>query len=46
MMVFLVGTGIWLTFGTGFIQIRKFGFAWKLFLKGAFRKETDEQTSG
>ncbi len=45
-MVFLVGTGIWLTFGTGFIQIRKFGFAWKLLLKGAFRKDTEEEAPG
>jgi len=46
MMVFLVGTGVWLTFGTGFIQIRRFGFAWKLLIKGAFRKDEEEEAPG
>lgn len=38
MIVLLIGTGIWLTLGTRFVQVRQFGHAWGLTLRGAFRK--------
>lgn len=46
MMVFLIGTGIWLTIGTRFIQGRKFGHAWALVSRGAARKDTAELGPG
>jgi AGCS family alanine or glycine:cation symporter len=46
MMVFLIGTGIWLTLGTRFVQVRQFGHAWRLTLRGAFRKSGTEREEG
>ncbi|MFQ5682940.1 MAG: alanine/glycine:cation symporter family protein [Candidatus Binatia bacterium] len=38
MMILLIGTGFWLTVGTRGVQVRQFGHAWRLTLRGAFRK--------
>ncbi|HSG05097.1 MAG TPA: sodium:alanine symporter family protein, partial [Nitrospiria bacterium] len=46
MMVLLIGTGLWLTVGTRFIQVRRFIPAFRLLLKGAFRKRPSEKESG
>ena len=46
MMVFLIGTGIWLTLGTHFVQVRQFCHAWRLTLRGAFRKGGAEREEG
>ncbi len=39
MMILLIGTGFWLTFGTRVVQVRQFVHAWRLTLGGAFRRE-------
>ena len=44
MIIFLIGTGIWLTIGTRFVQIRRFLHAWRLTLRGAFRKSPEGET--
>ena len=46
MMILLIGTGIWLTLGTRFVQVRQFGHGWRLVLKGAFRKKPSETETG
>ena len=46
MMVLLIGTGIWLTLGTRFVQVRQFGHAWSLTLRGAFRKSDTDREEG
>ena len=46
MMIFLIGTGIWLTLGTRFVQIRNFGYAWLLILKGPFKQKPSEKGEG
>lgn len=47
MMTLLIGTGIWLTFGTRVVQIRQFVHACRLTLRGAFRKgEPSDKVSG
>ncbi|MCZ6546858.1 MAG: sodium:alanine symporter family protein [Deltaproteobacteria bacterium] len=46
MMVLLIGTGIWLTLGTRFVQVRQFGHAWGLTLRGAFRKGDADREEG
>ena len=46
MMVLLIGTGIWLTLGTRFVQVRQFGHAWGLTLRGAFRKGDADRGEG
>ena len=38
-MVCIIGVGLWLSFRTGFIQIRKFGYAMKKILGSVFKKE-------
>lgn len=38
-MVCIVGVGLWLSFGTRFLQIRKFGYAMKTIIGGMFKKE-------
>ncbi|MEE8110346.1 MAG: sodium:alanine symporter family protein [bacterium] len=46
MMVLVLGTGLWLSIGTGFIQFRKFGHAVRLMIQGARRKDTAELGPG
>lgn len=46
MMVLLIGTGIWLSIGTRFIQGRKFGHSVRLMFQGAVRKDTGEHGPG
>ncbi len=43
MVILLLGTGIVLTFTTGFIQLRRFVSASKLVLAGAFGKKEEEE---
>ncbi len=43
-VITLLGTGLLLSFRTGFIQFRKMGTAWKMILKGAFGKQERDQT--
>lgn len=38
-MVCIIGVGLWLSFGTRFLQIRKFGYAMKTILGRMFSKE-------
>lgn len=38
-MVCIIGVGLWLSVGTGFLQIRKFGYAMKTILGKVFSKE-------
>lgn len=38
-MVCIIGVGLWLSFKTGFIQIRRFGYAMKKILGSVFSKE-------
>ena len=38
MLLLIVGTGVYLTFGTGWIQIRKFGYAMKNTIATLFKK--------
>ena len=40
MIVFLIGTGIWLTIATGVVQVRMFGHAWKLTFASALGRDT------
>lgn len=44
-MVCIVGVGLWLSFGTRFLQIRKFGYAMKTILGKVFSKETAKEGS-
>lgn len=37
----LLAVGAWLTYQTGFIQIRRFGTAWRFVKRGAFRKNVE-----
>jgi AGCS family alanine or glycine:cation symporter len=46
MMVLLIGTGIWLTLGTGFVQVRRFAHAWSLTIRGPFRFQKEGKTEG
>ncbi|MFQ5847357.1 MAG: alanine/glycine:cation symporter family protein [Candidatus Methylomirabilales bacterium] len=46
MMILLIGTGIWLTIGTRVVQARRFGHAWRLTMRGAFRKDKAELGAG
>lgn len=46
MQILLIGTGIWLTLGTRFVQVRQFLHAWRLTLRGAFRKRAAEAETG
>jgi alanine or glycine:cation symporter, AGCS family len=45
MMVFLVGTGVWLTFGTGLVQFRKLGFAWKMLYRSVRGKDLEDDST-
>ena len=40
MLILLVGTGIYLTFRVGFLQLRKFGYAMKNTIGKIFQKQT------
>ncbi len=44
-MIFILGVGLWLSIGTGFIQIRKFGYAMKSTLGKVFTKKEAAQGS-
>ena len=46
MIILLVGTGILLTFMTGFIQIRKLGLSLSFVTRGAMGKDKTEQEEG
>jgi AGCS family alanine or glycine:cation symporter len=46
MMVLVIGTGLWLTIGSGFIQFRKFGLAIRLMLQSAAHKDKEELGPG
>ena len=46
MMVLLVGTGIFLSIRVGFPQIVRFGYAWKVFFSGAFKRDKDKRGEG
>lgn len=46
MLVLLVGTGIYLSFGTGFLQVFKFGHMWKNTIGTLFKKERDSKKTG
>ena len=46
MIILLLGTGIILTFVTGFVQIRRLISALKLVLKGAFKKDLTKKEEG
>ncbi len=46
MMILLIGTGLWLTLGTRFVQVRQFVHAWRLTLKSAFHKGPAESQEG
>ena len=46
MMILLIGTGLWITLGTRFVQVRQFIHAWRLTLTGVFRKQGDGQEEG
>ncbi len=46
MMALLIGTGIWLTLGTRFVQVGNFLHAWRLMLAGAFRRKGAGNESG
>ncbi len=46
MMILLIGTGLWITLGTGFIQVRRFWHAWRLTLSGAFHRGSAGQETG
>lgn len=45
MLVFLIGTGIFLTAKTGFLQFRKFGYMLKNTILGIFTKSQHKKTS-
>ncbi len=42
-VITLLGTGLLLSFRTGFIQFRKMGAAWKMIFKGVFEKQERNQ---
>lgn len=44
-MVCIIGVGLWLSVGTGFLQIRKFGYAMKTILGKVFSKEKAQDGS-
>ncbi len=46
MIVILIGTGVWLTLGTRFVQVRYFCHALRLTLRGAFHKGAAEGEEG
>ncbi|NIO06624.1 MAG: amino acid carrier protein [Deltaproteobacteria bacterium] len=46
MIIFLIGTGIWLTLGTRFVQVRRFFHAWSLTLGSAFHRGDKGNGSG
>jgi alanine or glycine:cation symporter, AGCS family len=46
MMFLLIGTGVWLTLGTRFVQVRCFGHACRLTLRGAFRFTESDKNDG
>ncbi len=46
MIALMLGTGILLSLMTGFVQIRRFGKGIKLVVKGAFRKDFEEEEEG
>ncbi len=46
MMVMLIGTGLWLTVGTGLVQVRRFFHAWRLTLKGPFKLKPRDKAKG
>jgi alanine or glycine:cation symporter, AGCS family len=46
MMLLLIGTGVRLTFGTNFIQIRKFGTALRLMFRSAAKLDYIQNTPG
>ena len=46
MMILLIGTGIWLTLGTRFVQVRLFLSAWRITLRGGFRRGPADTGSG
>ncbi len=46
MMVLVLGTGLWLSIGTGFIQLRKFGTAVRLTVRSAVHKDRDDLGPG
>jgi AGCS family alanine or glycine:cation symporter len=43
MPLILLGVGVWLTIRSGFVQVRRFPFAVRRVLKGAFKHEVDEE---
>lgn len=45
MMILVIGTGLWLTVGTGFIQFRRFGHAVRMTLRSATHKDKEEESS-
>ncbi len=46
MIVLILGTGILLSLMTGFVQIRRFAKGVKLVVKGAFKKDFEEEEEG
>ena len=46
MIALLLGTGIWLTIRTRFVQLRRFRFASRLVRKGAIRQDQSEKDVG
>lgn len=44
-MVCIIGVGLWLSVGTGFLQIRKFGYAMKTILGKVFSREKAQDGS-
>ena len=46
MMILVIGTGLWLTFGTRFVQVRQFVHGWSLVLRGALRRDQSELNDG
>ena len=46
MMVLVLGTGLWLSIGTGAIQLRKFGTAVRLTVRSAVHKDRDDLGPG
>ena len=45
MLVLLIGTGIYMSFRTGFVQIRRFGFIMRSTLGSIFKKRTEKDAS-
>ena len=46
MMILVVGTGLWFTVGTGFIQFRRFGHAVRLTIRSATHKDEEDSSPG